>query len=63
MNAAEALESYRKTSDPSILAAMDDFKKLSPRDRQELLYFMICNTNLLITDGTTVTPVPVAEKA
>ena len=40
--------------------ALADFKTLSPMDRQELLYLMICNTNLLVTAGATVTPVPAA---
>ena len=57
MKAKEALADYRKASDP---AALDDFKTLSPMDRQELLYLMICNTNLLVTAGATVTPVPAA---
>ena len=58
MKAKEALADYRKASAPEILAALEDFKTLSPMDRQELLYLMICNTNLLVTAGATVTPVP-----
>lgn len=60
MKAKEALADYRKISAPPILAALEDFNTLSPRDRQELLYLMICNTNLLVTQGATVTPVPAA---
>ena len=60
MKAKDALADYRKASDPAILSALADFKTLSPMDRQELLYLMICNTNLLVTAGATVTPVPAA---
>ena len=59
MKAKDALADYRKASAPEILAALEDFKSLSPMERQELLYLMICNTNMLVTAGATVTPVPV----
>lgn len=61
MKAKEALADYRKVSDPVILAALEEFNKLSPRERQELLYLMICNTNMLVTRGATVTPIPDAS--
>lgn len=64
MNAEEALRNYRETSDPAIVAAYIEFAKLPIDARHELLYFMICNTNMLLTAGETITPVraPEAER-
>lgn len=56
MNAEEALEHYRKNSDPEIVAAAENFKTLSPAARSELLYFMICHTNLLLRPAVTTAP-------
>lgn len=58
MNAEEALEHYRKNSDPEIVAAAENFKTLSRAARSELLYFMICHTNLLLRPAVTAAPDP-----
>ena len=51
---AEALKSYRETSDPAIIKAVASFNGLKTADNLELLYFMICNTNMLVSAGAQI---------
>lgn len=51
MDAKAALAAYRESTDPRIREAFDSFSKLKAPERYELLYYMICNTNLLLTGG------------
>ena len=51
MDAKAALKAYRDGADPRIKEAVDSFNLLTTAMKLELLYYMICNTNLLLTGG------------
>ena len=51
MDAEAALKAYRESTDPRIKDAVKSFNNLPPFKKVELLYYMICNTNMLLTGG------------